>query len=118
MKPIIYFFLQGQGNVKFSIWVSFAEIYNEFIYDLLDKIPTSSKRESAYKICGERTCPDSLRSARTSLTPPLHFLAEKKFKRRVLRLSDDPNGNVFIKGLKKICVNNADEAYRVMLAGE
>ena len=38
--------------------------------------------------------------------------------RRVLRLSDDPNGNVFIKGLKKICVKNADEAYRVMLAGE
>ena len=72
--------IQGQENVKFSIWVSFAEIYNEFIYDLLDKIPQQ--------------------------------------KRRVLRLSDDPNGNVFIKGLKKICVKNADEAYRVMLAGQ
>ena len=34
---------KGQGNVKFSIWVSFAEIYNEFIYDLLDKIPTLGK---------------------------------------------------------------------------
>ena len=29
----------SQGPVKFSIWVSFAEIYNEYVYDLLDPTP-------------------------------------------------------------------------------
>jgi len=28
-----------QGSVRFSVWVSFAEIYNEQIYDLLVPMP-------------------------------------------------------------------------------
>ena len=28
--------VEAQGPVKFSVWVSFAEIYNEIIYDLLE----------------------------------------------------------------------------------
>ena len=34
----------SQGNIRFSVWVSFAEIYNEFIFDLLD---SGSKKKSA-----------------------------------------------------------------------
>ena len=31
--------VDAQGPVKFSVWVSFAEIYNETIYDLLEPCP-------------------------------------------------------------------------------
>ena len=31
--------IKSQGPVKFSVWVSFAEIYNEYVYDLLDPTP-------------------------------------------------------------------------------
>lgn len=32
-----------QGQVRFSVWVSFAEIYNEQIYDLLEPVPKKKK---------------------------------------------------------------------------
>jgi len=28
-----------QGQIRFSVWVSFAEIYNEQIFDLLEPMP-------------------------------------------------------------------------------
>lgn len=31
--------VEDQGLMKFSVWVSFAEIYNEQIFDLLEPIP-------------------------------------------------------------------------------
>lgn len=49
--------------MQFSIWVSFYEIYNEFLYDLLDAAPSLQPR-----------------------------------KRITLRLSDDKNGNPYVKG--------------------
>ena len=29
----------SQGQINFSVWVTFVEIYNEYIYDLLEPIP-------------------------------------------------------------------------------
>lgn len=49
--------------MQFSIWVSFYEIYNEFLYDLLDAAPSTQPR-----------------------------------KRVTLRLSDDKQGNPYVKG--------------------
>lgn len=31
--------VEDQGQINFSVWVSFAEIYNEQIFDLLEPIP-------------------------------------------------------------------------------
>ena len=36
--------VDDQGPIKFSLWVSFAEIYNEYIYDLLE--PISMNKET------------------------------------------------------------------------
>lgn len=55
--------VEAQGPVKFSIWVSFAEIYNEYIYDLLEAMPRT-----------------------------------KKVRRQALKLSEDKNGSIFVKG--------------------
>lgn len=52
-----------EDGVHFSIWVSFYEIYNEFLYDLLDSSPLLQPR-----------------------------------KRATLRLSDDKQGNPYVKG--------------------
>lgn len=35
------------AGVQFSIWVSFYEIYNEFLYDLLDASPSLQPRKRA-----------------------------------------------------------------------
>lgn len=52
-----------EDGLQFSVWVSFYEIYNEFLYDLLDASPTMQPR-----------------------------------KRVTLRLSDDKQGNPYVKG--------------------
>lgn len=36
-----------EEGVQFSIWVSFYEIYNEFLYDLLDASPSMQPRKRA-----------------------------------------------------------------------
>ena len=41
-------------NQQFSLWVSFAEIYNEFIYDLLSEPPAKGKQRPALKIAEDR----------------------------------------------------------------
>ena len=31
--------VDSQGDIRYSVWVSYAELYNEMIYDLLEPIP-------------------------------------------------------------------------------
>ncbi|XP_029576147.1 kinesin-like protein KIF20B [Salmo trutta] len=69
-------------HTKFSVWVSFCEIYNENIHNLLEPLPIGAQ------------------------------------KRTTLRLLQDVKGNSFVKGLKWVQVNNAEEAYKVMKLGK
>ncbi|XP_074528864.1 kinesin-like protein KIF20A [Halichoeres trimaculatus] len=71
-----------EEGVQFSIWVSFYEIYNEFLYDLLDASPSLQPR-----------------------------------KRITLRLSDDKQGNPYVKDLTWVQVRSAEEAWRILRAG-
>ncbi|XP_053298163.1 kinesin-like protein KIF20A [Pleuronectes platessa] len=71
-----------EEGMHFSIWVSFYEIYNEFLYDLLDVSPSMHPR-----------------------------------KRATLRLSDDKQGNPYVKDLSWIQVRTAEEAWRILRAG-
>ncbi|GFR60097.1 kinesin-like protein [Elysia marginata] len=70
-------------KMKFGVWVSFVEVYNEQVYDLLVPVPQ-----------------------------------KKKAKRQTLRISEDRNGNPYIKGLKEIHVESADEAYKLLTIGQ
>ncbi|KAM3862847.1 uncharacterized protein kif20ba [Diretmus argenteus] len=74
--------LELQTNTKFSVWVSFCEIYNENIHDLLQTMPTGA------------------------------------LKRTALRLSQDVKGNSFIKDLRWVQVNSAEEAYSIVKLGK
>ncbi|BFZ02160.1 hypothetical protein BsWGS_05199 [Bradybaena similaris] len=75
--------VEDQGKIRFGIWVSFAEIYNEQIFDLLEPFPR-----------------------------------KKNSKRPPLKICDDRNGNPYIKGLKEIHVESADQAYRLLTIGQ
>ncbi|XP_074503155.1 kinesin-like protein KIF20B isoform X2 [Sebastes fasciatus] len=74
--------LAVEEHTKFSVWVSFCEIYNENIHDLLEVVPSGALRRTA------------------------------------LRLSQDITGNAFVKDLRWVQVNDAEEAYKVMKLGK
>ncbi|XP_076142338.1 kinesin-like protein KIF20B isoform X2 [Alosa pseudoharengus] len=76
------FNLDLEEHTKFSVWVSFCEIYNENIHDLLEPVPTGAARRPA------------------------------------LRLSQDVKGNLFVKDLRWVQVNSAEEAYKIMKVGK
>lgn len=42
--------LEVETQVKFSVWVSFCEIYNENIHDLLELLPTGASRRTALRL--------------------------------------------------------------------
>ena len=48
--------VEDQGPIKFSLWVSFAEIYNEYIYDLLEPISMNkeTRKRTALRIGDDR----------------------------------------------------------------
>lgn len=44
------FCLDVDSHTKYSVWVSFCEIYNENIYDLLEPIPNGSHRRTVLRL--------------------------------------------------------------------
>lgn len=42
--------LEAGTHTKFSVWVSFCEIYNENIHDLLEVIPSGALRRTALRL--------------------------------------------------------------------
>ena len=74
------------ADIQYSVWISFAEIYNENIYDMLEKIPDVKRKGD-------------------------------KPRKLPLKLAEDKDGAVYIKGLKEIQVNSADEAYQLLMIG-
>ncbi|KAM6408547.1 kinesin-like protein KIF20A [Rhynochetos jubatus] len=48
--------LTDTGDVQFSIWVSFFEIYNELIYDLLEPaVPGQNRKRQTLRLCEDQT---------------------------------------------------------------
>nr|XP_006631809.2 PREDICTED: kinesin-like protein KIF20A [Lepisosteus oculatus] len=44
----------GAEGVRYSIWVSFFEIYNEFLYDLLNTPPGQLRKRATLRLCDDR----------------------------------------------------------------
>ncbi|NXL87836.1 KI20A protein, partial [Alectura lathami] len=48
--------LAATGDMQFSIWVSFFEIYNELIYDLLEPaLPGQNRKRQTLRLCEDQT---------------------------------------------------------------
>ena len=46
--------LEDSSDVCYSVWVSFAEIYNEFIYDLLGEEPKNGRNRPSLRLAEDR----------------------------------------------------------------
>ncbi|MGH0141910.1 UNVERIFIED_CONTAM: hypothetical protein FKN15_019953 [Acipenser sinensis] len=47
--------IRDEGCVQYSVWVSFFEIYNEFLYDLLDTVPSNQNRKrQTLRLCEDK----------------------------------------------------------------
>ena len=49
--------------------------------------------------------------------PSVHRKGDKPPARPALKLAEDKNGSIYVRGLKEVKVNSADEAYQVMMIG-
>ena len=82
-------------RVKFAVYASYIEIYNETIFDLLE--PTSLRRsDTAGKDANKRLGP-----------PP----------RVPCKLGED-TGDIYIKNLREIQINNRTEAFNLLKIGQ
>ncbi|MGH0149666.1 UNVERIFIED_CONTAM: hypothetical protein FKN15_015785 [Acipenser sinensis] len=48
--------LSGGEPFQFAVWVSFCEIYNEYVYDLMEPLPTSrNHKRNALRVCEDHS---------------------------------------------------------------
>ena len=118
-------------NYEYSIWISYAEVYNEKIYDLLSNDSTGGDRDSTHdtsqKTNGHprsgstKRIPGSSSSTWSNLASlaSLHSSPEVLFvKRKALSLKKDPEaGGKYVAGLRCIRVRSAEEAKHVFRTG-
>lgn len=105
---------------EYSIWVSYVEVYNEKVFDLLEegdeplqsnsKIPRSNASKHLTRPTSTWRSLISLASSTSSGDVPL-------VKRRALVLKNDPSGGKYIAGLREIRVKSAEEAKAVFKTG-
>lgn len=46
--------LEDSAGFCYSVWVSFAEVYNEYIYDLLGEVSDTRSHRSSLKLAEDR----------------------------------------------------------------
>ena len=103
-------------EIKYAVWISFAEIYNESIYDLLEKMPVAKRFVFLIPKMNHKITSFTLRQIYLFIA----FVFRKGDKppaRPALKLAEDKNGSIYVRGLKEVKVNSADEAYQVMMIG-
>ncbi|KAE9409319.1 kinesin-domain-containing protein [Gymnopus androsaceus JB14] len=100
--------LKLDRNYEYTIWLSYAEVYNEKVYDLLDSVKDDSSRlkPSAIPRPGAASSPVFTRSALLVKSSPS---------------SDNPDSEVngkFISGLRQFRVETAAQAKELLRLGQ
>ncbi|KAA1119213.1 hypothetical protein PGT21_018125 [Puccinia graminis f. sp. tritici] len=105
-------------NCEYGIWISYAEVYNEKVYDLLDTLLESSSSSGATFQSFTANLADQVKNA----AHLLHTKASHSggvIKRKPLTLKHDKaNGNKYIHGLTEIRVKTAEEAKILLRHGQ
>lgn len=114
--------LKVDRNYEYSIWLSYAEIYNEKIFDLLSEnddndttgpLPSGIPRALSFKKLPRSSTWQNLASLTTATSSTDILL-----KRRALALKADPDGGgKYIAGLREIRVRSAQEAKAIFRMG-
>ncbi|KIJ45660.1 hypothetical protein M422DRAFT_75069 [Sphaerobolus stellatus SS14] len=102
--------LKVDKNYEYSVWVSYAEIYNEKVFDLLgiEEQPTVGGK---IRPSGFSNFSLLASSATADHNNPLLV------KRKALALKNDPDGGKYIAGLREVRIRNAEEGKAVLKMG-
>jgi len=101
----------------FSIWVSFAEIYNERVYDLFQVMEKGKKRKEL-KLMSDKEGQVYIKGSCTMLlSSSLIYIFDQHYLYFVFCLSNQYHFLASVD-LTEIPVNSADEAYEFFLAGK
>ncbi|KZW02618.1 kinesin-domain-containing protein [Exidia glandulosa HHB12029] len=114
--------LKVDRNYEYAIWISYAEVYNEKIFDLLGDQSSSSSSS------GNTLAPSNSNifsvgsftssSALSSLASTTDLSNPVLLKRRALTLKNDPDGGKFVAGLREVRVRTREEAKAVVKLGQ
>ena len=106
--------LDVDRNHEYAVWVSYTEVYNEKIYDLLSAVsPTALNNPRLHTAAGISSLSSLavISATSTSTAPGITVI------RKALPLKNDPEGGKYVAGLREIRVYNAAEAKAVMQIG-
>ncbi|KAI8458196.1 P-loop containing nucleoside triphosphate hydrolase protein [Phakopsora pachyrhizi] len=105
-------------NTEYGIWVSYAEVYNEKVYDLLDSVLDNSSSSVASFHSFTANIAEQVKSAAQILQ---HKASSSGgvIKRKALVLKHDKvGGSKYAHGLTEIRVRNAEEAKMLLRYGQ
>ncbi|KAL1408789.1 hypothetical protein Q8F55_005602 [Vanrija albida] len=120
IEPRIEDSVKVDRNFSYAVFVSYAEVYNEKIFDLLDSVLPSSRPTVSRAAGSMRFSNYGLSGVGSSMS--LAAMANGGggvLKRRALVLKNDPEGSgKYIAGLHEIRVRTRDEALAVFRTGQ
>ncbi|TIC01948.1 kinesin-domain-containing protein [Wallemia mellicola] len=91
-------------NYKYAIWISFAEIYNEKVYDLLESLPSTSNLQPSNSVGSMGTAA----SKKTTIV----------VKRKALGLRSDRDADAkYIEGLREVRCDSPEQARALLELG-
>lgn len=116
------FTLESDSNTKYSVWVSFCEIYNETIHDLLEVLPSGPLKRTALRLSQDVKGNTFVKGEANGPWVHLCFLAqhdasENNSEKKMVALCLWVSIFCVLTDLKWIQVNSAEEAYRVLKIG-
>lgn len=119
--------LKVDRNYRYSVWVSYVEVYNEKLFDLLDTGSSASASGAPSSPGGQglgsgMTRSDSVRGSNwnlASMASSSEISSLTNVNRRPLTLKADPEGNgKYVAGLQEIRVKNVIEARELLKKGQ
>lgn len=112
--------LDVERHTKFSVWVSFCEIYNENIHDLLEPLPIGTPRRTILRLSQDVKGNAFVKGGKTPLLYTQNF-SQKVFFFKLGYNFSEMRWPLFFSvctDLRWVQVNNAEEAFRVMKLGK
>ncbi|ODN75618.1 kinesin family member 20/23 [Cryptococcus wingfieldii CBS 7118] len=126
-EPKIPDTIKVDRNFSYAIFVSYSEVYNEKIFDLLDSVlptspatPTQPRPRATY----DKAPRGSRMQSFSAVNSSFHMAAMANggggvLKRQALSLKNDPEGSgKYIAGLKDVRVRTREEALAVFRSGQ
>lgn len=122
-------------NFSYAVFVSYAEVYNEKIFDLIENLPTNKNSDQSAGTRGAKLTQKGVDGRPSSSLPRTYSNAFGIFpsrvslasaanggngilKRQALALKNDPDGGKYVHGLREIRVRTREDAQAVFKLGQ